>query len=393
MRAVAWRALGVAVVLALAAPLSAPASPAGAQSTAEVSAPEITAEGAVLWEPASDTVIHGVDAEVGRPMASTTKIMTVLLALESGGLEDQVTISERAAEISATPGGASLGLEAGQQVPLGTLLAGLMVHSGNGAAVAVAEHVAGSEDAFAELMNERAGELGLDDSSFVNASGLTDDPEHRASPLDLAKLADVAMSDERFAQMAAMPELSHDGNDYVNRNELLGSYPGATGVKTGFTSLAGLCLVASATREGRTLYAVVLGSEDSFGDVAALLDHGFDDHRLVELGPDDTVAEYRWADASVGVAPTEALALTVPAQERVVRRLALVPTLGRPAESGAEAGAAQLLVAGQVTESGTLRVVDDVPATAEADPSALAGAAVHDALRALARLRPVDHEL
>lgn len=382
-------ALGPAPVAATAVPAAAAPDP-----TDGPEGPEVTARGAVLWEPATGAVLYDRDAEVGRPMASLTKIMTVLLALELADLDDQVTVSPNAAEIGRTPGGATFGLTEGDRVPLRSLLAGLLLHSGNDGAVAVAEHVAGGENAFVGLMNERAAAMGLEETAFVNSSGLTDNAAHRSSPMDLVRLAEEAMGHEDFAAWAGAPELDAGPLGTVaNRNELLGSFAGATGVKTGFTSLAGLCLVASATRDGRTLYAAVLGSEDSFADGAALLDHGFEDYRLVEIDPDDPLAEYRWADASVGLLAADPLALTVAAGSSVLTRLAPRPALERPLEAGAEAGEAMLVVDGRVAARSGLRTAAGVDARSVTDPAAAAGAAVQDGLRGLLRLRPMDHEL
>jgi serine-type D-Ala-D-Ala carboxypeptidase (penicillin-binding protein 5/6) len=367
----------------------APLDPAGLLDPPPAAPPAVTARGAVLWDPADGRILHGVEAEASRPMASTTKIMTVLLALEAGTLDDVVTVSARAAAL----GEASLGLRTGQQLPMRSLVAGLLVRSGNDAALAVAEHVAGDEAAFVARMNARAAELGLTATRFVNASGLTNDTAHHASPLDLARLADVAMADPTFAEFAGGAVVTVPGlPTMVNRNELLGVYPGATGVKTGFTRLAGLSLVASADRDGRTLYAVVLGSDDSFTDTAALLDYGFTAFRRAEpVTAGAPVTTYRWSDAAVELVADGDLGATVAVDAAVTWRAALVPDLDRPAAAGAPAGVAQLLVGGEVREEVPLRTAGPVGATAEDLPAgARAGAALQDALRALVRSAPVD---
>lgn len=353
--------------------------------------PEITAAGAVLWEPATGAWLFEREAAVGRPMASTTKIMTVMLALEAGVADEVVTVSNEAARVGARPGGASLGLRAGQEVPMTSLLAGLLQRSGNGAAVAVAEHVAGSEAAFVDRMNARADELGLVDTSFVNSSGLTDDVAHHASPRDLARLAEVAMADERFALWAGAATWEDPVfGSLTSRNELLGSFPGATGVKTGYTSLAGLCLVASATRDGRTLYAVVLNSEDSFGDAAALLAHGFEDHRVAGIAADAPLGEFRWADTAVSVAPLDGVSVTVVAGADVEQRLELRPLVDRPAPAGTVAGTVVLEVDGIEVARTDAVLAADVVRRDDADPAAAAGAAIGDVLLGLTRVGPMD---
>lgn len=360
-------------------------------ATAQQVGPTVTASGAAIWDPADDELLFGREAEVGRPMASTTKIMTVLLALEDPDAGETLVVSANA----AGQGEASLGLRAGQQLPLDAVLAGLMLRSGNDAAVAVAEHVAGGEAAFVELMNARARELGLTATAFVNPSGLTNDPGHHASPLDLARLAEAAMANAEFAGWAGAPRLNVPPfGPLDNRNLLLVRYEGATGVKTGNTRLAGWCLVASATRDGRTLFAVVLDSatsDASFDDVARLLDHGFTAFRrpqpVIERVP---VMPYRWAGAAVPLVPSDTLADTVPVAATTTWRTILNPDVDLPVRPGAVLGRAELLVDGEVTRTTRLRAAAQVPALPPRSPATTAGAAVHDAVRAFARTALVE---
>lgn len=365
--------------------------PGRAGDRAWAAPPSVTAEGAVLWDPADEATLYGKAEGVGRPMASTTKIMTVLLALERADIDDLVSVSAEA----AARGGASLGLQPAQELPLGSLLAGLLLRSGNDGAAAVAEHVAGDVEAFVDLMNTRADELGLDDTHFVDVTGLTDDPDHRASPLDLARLADVAMARPEFAAWAGAAALRVPGLGAVtNRNELLGTYPGATGVKTGFTRLAGQTLVASAARRGRRLYAVVLGSEDRAADAAALLDHGFEDFRRpAPVAAGQRVATYRWADAATPLVAEEELAVTVPADSAVTWRAELDPVRPRPLPRGTTVGRARLVVDGSVEDVTPLTTAERVAAPGGGSPGALAGGAVHEALRALGRTVSADRPL
>lgn len=347
--------------------------------------PTISAPGGVLWDPADQRVLYGKDEAASRPMASTTKIMTTMVAIEAGTIDEQLTVSPQA----ATQGGASLGLSAGQRLPMRSVLAGLMLRSGNDASQAVAEHVAGSEAAFVRRMNARAAELDLTATRFVNASGLTDDPGHHASPLDLARLAEAAMAHPDIAAWAGAARLTVPGLPPMeNRNELIGRYPGATGVKTGYTNLSRYSLVGSATREGRTLFAVVLGSEDNFGDVERLLDHGFTDFRRAQpLTPGTPATRYRWADAAVELVTDEPLGATVAVGGPAVTwRTVLDPSRARPVEAGDVLGEARLVVDGDVAGRVALRAAEDVGAPAELGP----GAAVQDAMRAFARLHAVD---
>ncbi len=365
-----------------------PANAASAQT-----APEVTARGAVLYDPGEDQVLHGKDESEARLIASTTKVMTALLALEAGTIEQTVTVSAQAVATAATPGAATLNLVAGQQIPMRSLLAGLVIRSGNDAAVAVAEHVAGTEAAFVARMNERAAELGLTETSFVEPHGLTQEPGNRSSPLDLARLATEAMANLDFAAWAGTPVL--DVPEFAplpNRNELIGRYEGATGVKTGFLARAGMCLVASATRGDRSLIAVVLGSEASFGEAAALLDHGFEDYRRVAPAvPERTTTRYHWAGETADLIAAEPLDATIPVGAQATWSATLEPVVPRPTPAGTVAGEAELRINGEVADVVELQLATDVPAApADSPPAARAGGAVQEALRAFARLEPVE---
>jgi D-alanyl-D-alanine carboxypeptidase (penicillin-binding protein 5/6) len=178
-----------------------------------------------------------------------------------------VTISANAAETA----GSRMGLTWGETLTVRELLYGLLLPSGNDAAVALAEHVAGSEMAFVALMNETAASMGLAQTHFANAHGL-DDPEERTSAADLAKITQAALAYPVFAEIVAQDTVFVAGRSLENTNLLLGLYRGADGVKTGTTVAAGECLVASLTRDGHRLLVVVLGSSDRYADATALLD-------------------------------------------------------------------------------------------------------------------------
>jgi serine-type D-Ala-D-Ala carboxypeptidase (penicillin-binding protein 5/6) len=249
--------------------------------------PEVGAQTWILYDDTYGMVLGSRSPDERRALASTTKIMTALLAIEHGGLDELVTVSSRAASV----GEASIGLVAGERVPLRALVAALLVRSGNDAAVAVAEAVAGSLEGFVALMNERAAELGLDNTSFANPHGL-DAPGHYSSAADLLALTRVAMEHPEFARYVGSRKIAiRDAPTGVRRvatstNRLLESYEGAIGVKTGFTSRAALVMVAAAERDGRRLYAVVMGSGGRgghFDDAAALLDYGFDAFGVVPV--------------------------------------------------------------------------------------------------------------
>ncbi|MGH8910007.1 MAG: D-alanyl-D-alanine carboxypeptidase family protein [Egibacteraceae bacterium] len=357
--------------------------------------PAVAAQGAVLWDPADSVVLFGRAVDEPRPMASTTKIMTVLLALEAGAIDETLVVSAHAVRIGQSPGAARLGLRPGQRIAVRSVLAGLILRSGNDGAVAVAEHLAGTEEAFVQKMNARAREMGLTGTAFLDSSGLASDSRHHASPRDLARLAAVAMADPNFRIWAGADRMEVPGLGVLeNRNELIGTYPGATGVKTGYTNLAGLCLVASATRDGRTLYAVVLGSRDSFAEASALLDYGFRAYqRPAPVVGGQQVATYRWSGAQVSLVAAEPLARTVTGGSAVTWRVILDPLAPRPVPAGASLGRAELFVGGHVVDSTALHAAEAVPAPAPGSRGDAAGAAVHDTLRAFARLHAVFRQV
>ena len=251
-----------------------------------IPAPSLTAPAWILYDETNDVVLDGVDIDVPRPMASTTKMMTALLAIESGQMDEVVTVSQRAADV----GEAEIGLEAGERIPLSMLVHALMIRSGNDAAMATAEHIAGTVEDFVVLMNARAAELGMTSTTFVNPHGL-DAVGHVSSPRDLLTLGRAGMEHPEFAEMARMSSYrisdAPDGTARVAEatNALLTTYRGAFGVKTGFTFQAGLVIVAGAERDGRRLWAVVMGADGPgahFAAAAALFDHGFERLRIID---------------------------------------------------------------------------------------------------------------
>lgn len=246
------------------------------QASAAPPAPSVRAASAVLVGVGSRRVLWEKDGRVRRAPASTTKIMTALAVVERGGLDEMVTVSPRAAATS----GSTVWLSAGETLSVRDLLYGLLLTSGNDAAVALAEHVAGSVDDFARLMNEEAGAIGATDTHFRNPHGL-DEPGHYTTARDLALIAARALQEPLVARIVATKRATiawpgHEVDRALrNKNRLLWEYEGADGVKTGFTDEAGKCLVASATRGGLHLVAVVMGSPDIWGDAAAILNYGF----------------------------------------------------------------------------------------------------------------------
>lgn len=251
--------------------------------------PSISAASWILYDESTDMVLAEWDADTRRPMASITKIMTVILAFENGDMSDEVVVSETA----AGQGGQEMGLVAGETVTLGALVRAAMVRSGNDAAAAIAEHIGGSVEGFVEMMNERAVELGMEDTRFANPNGL-DAGGHYSSARDMLVLGRQAMSMPEFEELARSRVLvfpdAPDGTQRsaANTNRILNSYEGVIGVKTGETPNAGLTYVGAAERNGRRLFAVVfrsVGQRAHFTDAIALYDWAFG-----ELGIQGTLA-------------------------------------------------------------------------------------------------------
>jgi D-alanyl-D-alanine carboxypeptidase (penicillin-binding protein 5/6) len=231
----------------------------------------VEAQGATLWSHRADRAL---------PPASLTKIMTALVFLESGlPLDGVVTVSASAERAT----GARLRLRAGERMRARDVLAAALLKSANDACLALAEHVAGTAERFAAAMNRRARELGLARTHFTNPCG-HDEPQHRSSARDLAELAKVAMRQPVFAELVQTVELrvvtlGGRAFDLENGNELVGRYPGAVGVKTGYTARAGKCLVALARKDGVTVLLVVLNAPNRWWESAAVLDRAFEQAR------------------------------------------------------------------------------------------------------------------
>ena len=229
------------------------------------------AAGAVLMDAESGRVLYGHDAHKPRLIASTTKLMTALVAVErAGDLDETVTVK---GEWLGSEG-SSIYLRAGEEITLRGLLYGLLLQSGNDAAMVIACHTAGSMEEFVELMNRRAAELGMKDSSFANPSGL-DHENHYSTPYDMALLARACLNNSTVAELCATKSITVGTRAFVNHNKLLWRCEGCVGMKTGFTEKAGRTLVSAAVRDGQTLICVTLNDGDDWNDHRKLLDYGF----------------------------------------------------------------------------------------------------------------------
>ncbi|MBR4098960.1 MAG: D-alanyl-D-alanine carboxypeptidase [Clostridium sp.] len=235
-----------------------------------------SAASAVLMDASSGRVLYEQNAHQPRLIASITKLMTALVALESGhSLEEQVTILPEYTQAE----GSSIYLKAGETVSLEVLLYGLMLQSGNDAALAVAGWCGGSVEQFVAQMNKKARQLGMKNSHFANPNGLNAE-DHYSTAYDMALLARACLECRELAQIVATRSISMEGRSFANHNKLLWRYQGCIGLKTGYTEKAGRTLVSAAERDGMTLIAVTLNDPDDWRDHTALLDYGFSTFRL-----------------------------------------------------------------------------------------------------------------
>lgn len=246
---------------------------ARAEGSADV---ESSAKAAVLIERNTGMVLLKHNDNQALPMASTTKVMTALMALERGNMDDVVTVGRNAYGVPGT----SIYLSEGERITLRDLLYGLMLASGNDAAVAIAEHIGGDVPTFCQMMTQRAAELGCESTVFINPNGLPAQG-HQTTAYDLAMIAREAMTHDLFREIVSTRRASipWEGRSYHrilnNKNRLLSDYEGATGIKTGYTKAAGRCLVFGAKRDGLEVIGVVLNCGDWFDEATRLMDLGF----------------------------------------------------------------------------------------------------------------------
>ena len=255
----------------------------------------ISAKSAVLIEASTGRIIYSKNANQPLPMASTTKIMTALVALEQMPTDTVITVVREAVGIE----GSSIYLYEGETLTLGQLIYALMLESANDAAVAIAYAVAGGVDKFADLMNQKADSLGLTSTRFKNPHGLDEDG-HYTTAYELAKTTSVALQNDFLREVVSTKKKTipmRDGEGtrvLINHNKLLRSYEGAIGVKTGFTKKSGRSLVSAAERDGLRLIAVTIGAPDDWRDHTLMLDYGFACYESVTLCTDGSFEAPLW---------------------------------------------------------------------------------------------------
>ena len=303
----------------------------------------LSASSAILIDADSGNVLYEKNAFGIRPMASTTKIMTAVVAIENYELNSVIIIPKESIGVE----GSSVYLCEGERLTLRQLLYALMLSSANDAATAIAIFCAGSVEAFADMMNETAERLCLTGTHFDNPHGL-DSESHYTTAYDLAMLAAYAIKIPEFREIVSTGRYHiplcgvENGRLLINHNKLLGSYDGIIGIKTGFTKKSGRCLVSAAERNGATLIAVTLNAPDDWNDHRIMLDHGFENYRNVELTEDVTDLPLHIISGNaitLPCAPREKLSVLLPTEHGTVTcRIEMERFAYAPVEKGETVG-------------------------------------------------------
>ena len=314
----------------------------------------LSAQKAALMDASTGRMLYEKNADDRSLIASTTKIMTALVICQRCNVLDRVKIPAEAVGIE----GSSMYLQEGEILTVQELLYGLMLRSGNDAAAALAIWCGGTVEGFAELMNDKARELGLKDTHFVNPHGL-DAPDHYSTARDLAALAAYAMTDPIFARTVGAKTVTVGDRVLTNHNKLLWQVEGAEGIKTGYTKAAGRILVSSACRDGRRLVCVTINAPDDWNDHKTLLERGFSGYEVRELVSEGEVLGYRYVVGGDGthVPLLAAAGFSWPMAEGEQVEIVLSPQnfSYAPVEQGAPEGCAYVVLDG--------RVIGEIPLT------------------------------
>ena len=314
---------------------------------AEEAAPGVSAAAWAVYDATAERFLATGNADEQRRMASTTKIMTAIVALENFQLDAEVEFSR---EMMAE--GSSMYLQFGEQVALSDLLRGLMMMSGNDAARAIASLADGGEEGFVELMNRKAASMGLKSTSFANPNGL-DAEGHYTTARELTLIAAEGMKNETFREIVSTASGVFAGRAMTNHNKLLRSVDGCVGVKTGYTTGAGRCLVSAVERDGRLIIITTLYDPNDWRDHKALAEWAFERYSPVELAREGTVTEYLPIEggtspkAAVCAAESLVLSLSSEEAERVEKRVYLPKFVYAPVERGERVGEIEFLLDGE----------------------------------------------
>lgn len=330
----------------------------------------ITAPSAVLMETSSGKILFEKNPHEQRPCASITKVMTMLLvceAIDNGklSLDDTITASAHAASM----GGSDIWLEEGETMSADDMIKATVVASANDAAVALAEHLCGSEEVFVEKMNEKASQLGMNDTVFKNCNGLDEDG-HITSAYDVAVMSRELMKHEMIFDYTSiwLDNLRDGKTQIVNTNKLLKTYKGITGLKTGTTNDAGCCMAASATRGDMSLVAVVLGcnsGKERFSDAASLLDYGFANFSVTQLkAPEDlpkTIKVENGMQGNIGIGcdVNASIVLDKNSSSKIVSKIDLPESIEAPVVSGQKLGTVTYSLDGNAVKSFEITALQD----------------------------------
>ena len=357
-----------ALCLGLGALLAASALPVAAGALSEE---DLTAPSAVLMEASTGKVLFEKNSHEVRACASITKVMTLLLVMEAidqgrMSLTDTITASEHASSM----GGSDIWLEPGETMSADDMVKATVVASANDAAVALAEHLEGTEEAFVQKMNQRAAELGMKDTVFKNCNGL-DEEGHVTSAYDVALMSRELIKHEKIFDYTTiwMDTLREGKTQIVNTNKLLKSYTGITGLKTGTTGGAGSCITATAQRDGLSLIGVVLGSatgKERFTDAAALLDYGFSNYMIYTPGlPEEAlqpvpVANGMQSQVAVESAASGSVLLTKGREKDLKTEVKLSESVEAPVAKGQQLGKIVYTLDGEVLTEYPITAAGDV---------------------------------
>ena len=326
---------------------------------------DISAECACVIESKTGKVLFDKNKDMRHAMASTTKIMTGIIALEEADADEIVTMSITASKTE----GSSIYLEPGEKIYMRDLVYGLMLNSGNDAAVAIAEHISGTPAEFCRKMNEKADELGLSDTNFKNPNGLYEEG-HFTTAHDLARLTQYAMKSKEFREIVSTKEkkiiLAEPARElyFSNHNKLLWDYNGAIGVKTGYTTDTGRCLVSAAEKNGTTLYCVTLDAPGDWSDHTKMLDYCFsklESRVIIEQG--QVLKSVRVGEKLYDfVASSDSLiSYAKGTTARTLVNLKLPKKISGPFEKGEKIGVAEVIFGGEILDTVDIIASEDVP--------------------------------
>lgn len=320
--------------------------------------PEVGAQGAILMDFKTGRVLWEKNADEPLAMASTTKIMTALLALEKGDQDDEVIVSQEAAQTPPV----KMFLQKGEKIKLEYLLYALMLQSSNDAAVAIAEHIGGTVENFCGMMTERAKSLGCDDTVFETPNGL-DQGEHHSTARDMANIARAALNNKDFLRIINTPSVTFKSSrttyDVNNKNRLLNEFEGANGIKTGYTGKAGQCFVGAAKRGDMQLISVVLasgwgnkGKEQKWTDTKRILSYGFNNYEYESILTEQSVAEQvkieRSKTEKLDAKYSESIVVPLAKDESVNVEVDVPSVLCAPIEKNETIGSAKVFVDGEL---------------------------------------------